>query len=229
MSSQTTPSGNGPAKPANPGDVGRRLAQRRKQLGLTREQAAARAGVAPEYLQYLEEHPGDPSTASLLRLAGALDTTVSKLLGGGLDVPPGRGQAGHRPLLEEMGTEESWSRLGTHGVGRVAVITEAGPAIVPVNYSVIDDTIVFRTARRALPGQAAGEEVAFEVDNIDEVLRQGWSVLAVGRAEWVTDPREVAELGKRAYSLPWAGGVRDEWVRITPSRITGRRIRSMGQ
>ncbi|MEU5188867.1 hypothetical protein AB0G83_17200 [Streptomyces klenkii] len=35
------------ARPARPGDVGRRAARRREELGLTREEAAARGGLAP--------------------------------------------------------------------------------------------------------------------------------------------------------------------------------------
>lgn len=185
--------------------------------------------MAPEYLRYLEEQPGDPSTASLLRLAGALDTTMSRLLGGGVDLPPGRGSAACRPSLEEMDAEESWARLDGHGVGRVAVTTAGGPAIVPVNYSVVDGTIVFRTAPGALPSATVGRQVAFEVDRIDEALRQGWSVLVVGPAEEVVAPEEARRLDERAASRPWAGGDRRVWVRITPDRVTGRRIHAEGQ
>ncbi|WP_406164439.1 pyridoxamine 5'-phosphate oxidase family protein [Streptomyces sp. NBC_00996] len=32
------------------------------------------------------------------------------------------------------------ARLSTHGVGRVAVSTLDGPAVIPVNYGVLDDS-----------------------------------------------------------------------------------------
>ncbi|SDH96608.1 Helix-turn-helix domain-containing protein, partial [Sinosporangium album] len=39
-----------------PGDIGRRVARRREDLGLTREQLAERTGMDPGYLAYLEEN-----------------------------------------------------------------------------------------------------------------------------------------------------------------------------
>ena len=52
------------------GDLGRRLAARRTELGLTRAETAAQARMAPGYLQYLEEYPGAaPGSGVLLRLA----------------------------------------------------------------------------------------------------------------------------------------------------------------
>jgi hypothetical protein len=55
-------------------------------------------------------------------------------------------------------------------------------------------------------------------------MSQGWSVLAVGTARVVTEPDEVRRLVEGAHSTPWAGGVREMWVAIRPTRVTGRRI-----
>ncbi|WP_246144835.1 helix-turn-helix domain-containing protein [Actinacidiphila oryziradicis] len=207
------------------GDIGRRIALRRQQLGLTREEVAARAGTAPAYLQYVEDKPAAaPGTGFLLMLANALETTVAELRGGGADLPPGVGRAAYHPELLELDPQECRARLSTHGVGRVAVSTPHGPAIVPVNYAVVDGAVVFRTAPDAAPALAAGTEAAFEVDHIDEALSQGWSVLVVGRAEHVTDPAAIQHLADEARTGPWAGGDRELWVRIAPERITGRRI-----
>ncbi|WP_457030749.1 helix-turn-helix domain-containing protein, partial [Kitasatospora sp. P5_F3] len=87
----STDDGRAKARPAHPGDVGRRVAHRREQLGLTREQAAARAGMAVGYLEYLETSPAAVELETLTKLAGVLDTSVWYLFGGGLDVPPGPG------------------------------------------------------------------------------------------------------------------------------------------
>ncbi|WP_109000677.1 helix-turn-helix domain-containing protein [Streptomyces rishiriensis] len=207
------------------GDLGRRLATRRTQLGLTREETADRAGMAPGYLRYLEEHSdASPSHGVLLRLAGALETTLPSLTGGNADRPPGPGLAGHSPEFTELSRTECGDLLSTHGVGRLAVPTDKGPVIVPVNYSVVDGTIVFRTAQGATPSLAAGCPVAFEIDRIDEAFSQGWSVLVRGHARLVTDLGEAQLLARRAYSTPWAGGRRDVWVRIEPYAVTGRRI-----
>ncbi|MFJ3981906.1 pyridoxamine 5'-phosphate oxidase family protein [Streptomyces fungicidicus] len=217
----------GPGEPdrgPGPGDIGRRVATERERQGLTREETARRARMAPDYLAYLEEHPGDPSLATLVRLAAALGTSVQALRGGGVDLPPGRGVALLRPELRELEPEECRALLSTHGVGRVAVTTAEGPAVVPVNYEVVDDAIVFRTVPGAVPAAAVGAEVAFEVDRVDEAMSRGWSVLAVGPARAVTEPGEARRLTKRAHTTPWAGGERELWVSIRPARLTGRRI-----
>ncbi|MCX5317545.1 pyridoxamine 5'-phosphate oxidase family protein [Streptomyces sp. NBC_00154] len=218
--STRTPLGRAP----NPGDIGRRMAFERKRQGLTRAETARLAGMAPAYLAYLEERPADPSVASLIRLAGALGTSVAVLRGGGIDRPPGQGRALVHPRLRDLGPDECRARLATHGVGRVAVSTPDGPAVVPVNYEVIDDAIVFRTAPDSVPAAAVGTDVAFEVDHVDEAMSQGWSVLVVGPARVVTEPDAVRRLAVRAHSKPWAGGEREMWVSIRPTRLTGRRI-----
>jgi transcriptional regulator with XRE-family HTH domain len=207
------------------GDLGRRITQRRTELGLSRQETAARAGMSPAYLQYLEERPpADPGAGTLLRLAGALKTTVWHLTGGDTELPPGLGRAARTPRFTELTEAECHSLLSTHGVGRLAVPADAGPVVIPVNYSVIEGGIVFRTAPGTAPARADGHQVAFEADRIDEAFGAGWSVLVRGPATTVTDPDEVALLEEQAYSTPWAGGRRDLWLRIEPVSVTGRRI-----
>lgn len=206
------------------GDIGRRVAAERRRQGLTRAETARRAKMAPQYLAYLEERSADPSLASLVRLAAALGTSVGALRGSGIDLPAGRGQALLDPQLRDLGPDECRARLSTHGLGRVAVSTPGGPAVVPVNYEVVDDAIVFRTAPNSAPAAAVGTDVAFEVDHVDEAMSQGWSVLAVGPARAVTEPEAVRRLADHAHSKPWAGGERELWVSIRPTQLTGRRI-----
>lgn len=207
------------------GDIGRRLALRREELGLTREQVAERAGVMPSYLAYVEESAfAAPGATFLLRIADALRTTVRQLRGGDSGLPPGLGEAAADPELSELAAEVCWTLLSDHGVGRVLVTTGTGPAILPVNYTVADGSIAFRTAEGAAPALAAGRETVFEVDRVDEALSEGWSVLVTGPATRVTDPDALRDLAERATTRPWAGGDRDLWVRIDPAHITGRRI-----
>ncbi|MER5844987.1 pyridoxamine 5'-phosphate oxidase family protein [Streptomyces prasinus] len=205
-------------------DLGRRVAAERERQGLSRAETAHRARMAPAYLAYLEEHQADPSLATLINLAGALDTTVQALRGGGIETPPGRGAALPHPRLLDLGPEECRALLSTHGVGRVAVWTPDGPAVTPVNYEVVDDVIAFRTAPGSVPAAAVGSDTAFEVDRVDEAMGQGWSVLAVGPARTVTDPEDVRRLTEHAHTAPWAGGEREMWVAIRPASLTGRRI-----
>ncbi|MFF3898000.1 pyridoxamine 5'-phosphate oxidase family protein [Streptomyces sp. NPDC001812] len=213
-----------PAGAPDPGDLGRRVATERTRRGLSREETARRARMAPDYLAYLEEHPADPSPATLLRLAAALGTSVQALRGSGVDLPPGRGTALLHPELRDLAPQECRTLLSTHGVGRIAVTTPEGPAVVPVNYEVLDDTIAFRTAPDSVPAAAVGSEIAFEVDHVDDAMSRGWSVLAVGPARVVTEPDQVRRLTERAHTAPWAGDGREMWVSIRPTRLTGRRI-----
>lgn len=62
-------------------DLGRRVKQRREALGMTRDELASRAQLAPGYLEYLEERQAYPTYECIADLADALDTTVSALEG----------------------------------------------------------------------------------------------------------------------------------------------------
>lgn len=209
--------------PVDPGDLGRRIAQRREELGMTRKQVAERAGMAEAYLDYVEQQPAQVTTEALWRLAGVLNTTASDLLGGGVDVAPGRGLPARRARLVRMDENECWRRLSSGGVGRVAFSVPEGPVVIPVNFAMVEESVVFRTEPGSVIVAQEGANVGFEVDRIDDALRSGWSVLVVGRATRVTDPGELRRLAA-ARIEPWAGPERDVYMRITPHRITGRRI-----
>ncbi|MFJ9949746.1 pyridoxamine 5'-phosphate oxidase family protein [Kitasatospora sp. NPDC091207] len=105
-------------------------------------------------------------------------------------------------------------RLAPGGVGRVALTTPEGPIVLPVNYRVLDGTLLFRTAARSVLATAPGSRAAFEVDRIDEALRTGWSVLVVGEAAAFDEPEAIEHLVRLGSPDPWAGGERDVWVRI---------------
>ncbi|HSJ61260.1 MAG TPA: helix-turn-helix domain-containing protein [Jiangellaceae bacterium] len=67
----------------DPGELGRSLAQRRRELGLTHAQVARRARLTEGYVRHVEEQPADIAHAALWRLAAALETTPRQLLGAG--------------------------------------------------------------------------------------------------------------------------------------------------
>ncbi len=210
--------------PPDPGDLSRRVALRRAELKLTRQQVAARAGLSRRYLEYLERYPARPTPAALRQLAAALQTTPAALLGAGASRPPGRRHAARHPVLRELAPAECLRLLAPGGVGRVAFATTAGPAALPVNFAMDMDMVVFRTGPGTLLAAHAGDQVGFEADHLDEALAQGWSVLVHGRARRVDDPADLAYLQQNVPVSPWAGGARELYVRVTPERITGRRI-----
>ena len=133
-------------------------------------------------------------------------------------------------VIEELDEAESLRLITPGGVGRIAYASRFGPAVLPVNYKWHDGAIVFRTTRHSAldedlqTGIAGGEyTVAFEIDDIDTARRQGWSVLIQGPAHHVESEAE-RESATRAGVQPWAGGERELFIRIVPTRITGRRI-----
>ena len=138
--------------------------------------------------------------------------------------PPGRGGASGHPVLQTLNTAECYDLLAPGGVGRVAFTTGDGPVVVPVNYAMVGQTVIFRTAPDTLLAGYLDGPAGFEVDRLDEALSQGWSVLVTGRAVRVTSEAAVRRLEQHADVRPWAGGARDVYVRIIPRKITGRRI-----
>jgi nitroimidazol reductase NimA-like FMN-containing flavoprotein (pyridoxamine 5'-phosphate oxidase superfamily) len=109
-----------------------------------------------------------------------------------------------------------------------------GPVVLPVNYKWHDGAVVFRTTRHSRldedlqTGIAGGDyKVAFEIDAIDEIGRQGWSVLIQGPAHHVEGETERAA-AEQAGVEPWPAGERELFLRIVPSRVTGRRIKPAG-
>lgn len=132
--------------------------------------------------------------------------------------------AGRERVLRVLSPDECLGLLAPGGVGRVGFASAEGVIMLPVNFAFTGHAVVFRTAPDALLAVHATAPVSFEADHIDEALREGWSVLVQGHAHKISDEREVTRL-ERATSLePWAGGARDVWVRITLTRISGRRI-----
>ena len=127
-------------------------------------------------------------------------------------------------ILHTLDPSECFDLLEPGGVGRVGFAAADGIMMLPVNFAVAGKTIVFRTAPDTLLAVYANGQVSFEADHLDEALRTGWSVLVIGRAHVVTGEREVRQLEVRTRLESWAAGPRDVYVRITPTRISGRRL-----
>jgi len=140
----------------------------------------------------------------------------------------------HGGTVDELSEDECRALISPGGVGRIAYSGRFGLTVLPVNYEVFEDTIVFRTAQDSpleedlRSGIAHAEyKVAFEIDEIDKSERTGWSVLLQGAAHHVDSGTERGSVRESGVE-PWAGGNREHYIRIAPSRITGRRIRPAG-
>jgi uncharacterized protein len=129
-----------------------------------------------------------------------------------------------RGRFEELSQAECVELLGAKRVGRVAMCGTDGPLVFPVNYAIHHDRILFRTAANTQMANVLQDaRAAFEVDEIDDFLQCGWSVLATGRASHVIDPGGIM-VDDMDEPEPWANGLRTLLIRITPEKITGRRV-----
>lgn len=119
--------------------------------------------------------------------------------------------------------DECMRRLAEHKLGRISVTSRALPVIVPVNYVLTGRTILFRTERGGMLARATDNTVvAFEVDDLADDGRSGWSVLAVGVAQHIEGSREVRALELAVTSALGEG--RDQFVAITVGQLTGRAV-----
>lgn len=63
-------------------EIGRRIARRRKELGLRQVQVCERAGINDKYLSCIERATSIPSLEVIIKIALALDTTPDEFLMG---------------------------------------------------------------------------------------------------------------------------------------------------
>lgn len=63
-------------------EIGRRIARRRKALGLKQAEVEEKAEIGQKYLSVIERGYSIPSTEVVMRLAAALDTTPDEFLTG---------------------------------------------------------------------------------------------------------------------------------------------------
>jgi nitroimidazol reductase NimA-like FMN-containing flavoprotein (pyridoxamine 5'-phosphate oxidase superfamily) len=126
--------------------------------------------------------------------------------------------------LETLDTSACWDLVRSRSVGRFAVNRRRScPLVVPVNYVVDEETsIVFRSGAGSKLDAAQLDLVAFQVDEIDPFHHTGWSVLVEGTARWLYEEQEPVVVET------WAPGDRPYVIRISPTRITGRRIHLAG-
>ena len=130
--------------------------------------------------------------------------------------------------LEMLDREECLQLLADSSFGRVGVTLAAMPVILPVNFRLVAEQVVFRTSPGTkLDAAVRNAVLAFEVDDVHPVSHGGWSVLVTGIAEQVVDPDEVTRLSA-AHVPRWTAEVDDHFVTIPTTVVTGRRLRSNG-
>ena len=127
------------------------------------------------------------------------------------------------PAADELlSEEECWANLHSSGLGRLATAAKGIVDIFPINYLVHDGAILFRSAPGSkLANLTAAPLVAFEADGFDG--RWHWSVVVHGRAKRLDLDSEIADAGVKDL-VSWSPTEKFNYVRITPTDITGRRV-----
>jgi nitroimidazol reductase NimA-like FMN-containing flavoprotein (pyridoxamine 5'-phosphate oxidase superfamily) len=127
--------------------------------------------------------------------------------------------------LEPIPPATCWNLLATATVGRVGLIVDGKPEVLPVNYAIDGESILFRTGESTVLTQASLSVVAFEVDHLDPSDESGWSVMVQGLARDIGDAIDATSDRQRHLSLvTWAPGTRSRWFHIKPDKVTGRRV-----
>lgn len=114
--------------------------------------------------------------------------------------------------------------LDTVPVGRVGFRAAGEVVILPVNFVVDGQDVIFRTGAGSKLSSVGGENlVGFEADEYDARTHSGWSVVVSGLTEEVDDDEEIRRLADLGLQS-WGRAADDpHWIRIRPTSITGRR------
>ena len=119
-----------------------------------------------------------------------------------------------------LDVEECWRRLETHNLGRFAVQANGGVDIFPVNFLVHDRVIYFRSAPGSkLIDLTLAPAVSFEIDG--HVAHHLWSVVIHGVATRLGSDVEIQACGILDLEA-WYPSEKLNYVRVTPSSVTGR-------
>jgi nitroimidazol reductase NimA-like FMN-containing flavoprotein (pyridoxamine 5'-phosphate oxidase superfamily) len=128
------------------------------------------------------------------------------------------------PAFSEIAPARCVELLQTQTTGRVAWQTAHALEILPVSYVWYEDSVIFRTSPHGPLSQLSQPtDVAFEIDELDQQHHQGWSVVVHGQSQGVVRPADVVRLWA-VSGVPWAAGMRNLLIRITPTQVSGRLV-----
>jgi hypothetical protein len=120
---------------------------------------------------------------------------------------------------------ECLALLATETMGRVALSIDALPVVLPVDFALVGEDVVFRSLLEAnLSPPGVDVVLAFQVDNFGGPAEAGWSVLVQGIASEVVERDEIERCRVLTHSARGGkcGGRR--FARIATTRLTGRRF-----
>jgi nitroimidazol reductase NimA-like FMN-containing flavoprotein (pyridoxamine 5'-phosphate oxidase superfamily) len=127
--------------------------------------------------------------------------------------------------FEEIDRSECLRLLAGEQLGRLGVVIDGTPLILPMQFALDGDRVVLSTNPGAKFHSAPLANVSFEVDHADFDRELGWSVIIQGVAQDITNAIDDRSEKLRALKVsPWAPDPKTCWLTIIPRAITGRRI-----
>lgn len=132
----------------------------------------------------------------------------------------------HEEQEERISPERCWALMDREGVGRLAALDGDRPLVAVVPFAVEHGDIVIGAKDGFGLSGLFGQQVAFEVDEVDADTKAGWSVVARGIAYDITDT--VDRRSERLQGVDvscWCMDGIDGRIAIRPTDVTGRWLR----
>jgi hypothetical protein len=105
-----------------------------------------------------------------------------------------------------LARDECRRLLSSTNIGRLAFCTDAGPRIMPMNYTLVSEAVVLRTSIDSETShQLFDHPIAFEVDQVDHSFRRDGALLVVGENP-THSRRVIAATRRRLGAAALAGG-----------------------
>lgn len=131
----------------------------------------------------------------------------------------------HSPhVLQELDEAECRRLLASAPVGRLGYSERALPMVVPVHCTVRgEEMLIGGPVGSKVADAVRGHVVAFEVDDYEPAVREGWTVGVVGVVREITDPVEFAAVDALDFA-PWTPGRTPIYLAVSLTMLHGHRL-----
>lgn len=126
--------------------------------------------------------------------------------------------------LKVIDEHECRRLLGLATLGRLGFAARSLPVVLPVNYVVDQDRLLFATEASTIVAAAINTDVAcLEIDDHDDLDHTGWSVLVTGQLSEVPETEATAIAGRLPLPL-WRPMPSPHVLALSIDMISGRRL-----
>jgi len=113
-------------------------------------------------------------------------------------------------------------------LGRLGFASQSLPVVLPVNYVVDGDRLLFATEASSIVAAAiTGSVACLEIDDHDGLSHSGWSVLVTGQLREV-DEDDALDVERRRPLPMWREMPAPHLLELSMDMISGRRLAIVG-